>query len=295
MTIFLTGATGFLGSYLLHGFIKSGYDVIITKRSESLTWRIDEYIENIKCYNTDFVSYEEIFHENKIDIIVHTITSYGRDSEKISEILETNLILPIKLVEAAIKCNVKTFINTDTLLAKNLNSYSLSKKQFIEWFKQFENKIKFINLKIEHMYGPKDSEIRFACWLIKLLLNDVPYIKLTKGFQKRDFIYVEDVADAYLEVIENIDSIKENKEFDIATGTQVYLKDFIEQIYSTIKKYKNIKTYLDFGALPYRVGECMYVEENVKDIYDLGWRPKISLNHGIENIVLYELNSEKFN
>ena len=54
-------------------------------------------------------------------------------------------MLGLQILDVCIKFNTSTFINTDTLLQKNLNDYALSKKQFSEWLKFKSNMIQVIN------------------------------------------------------------------------------------------------------------------------------------------------------
>jgi len=77
-TILLTGPTGFLGSHLLQALLNEGYKVIILKRSFSDTWRINHLLDNLKSYDINKTPLEKPFEENKIDIIIHTATNYGR-------------------------------------------------------------------------------------------------------------------------------------------------------------------------------------------------------------------------
>ena len=91
-TILLTGASGFLGSYLLESFIALNFNVIILKRSTSSTIRINHLLNNIIHYNVDLLSsLDDVFVQNKIDIIVHTACSYGRSNERLKDIINTNL------------------------------------------------------------------------------------------------------------------------------------------------------------------------------------------------------------
>ena len=54
------------------------------------------------------------------------------------------------------------FINTDTILDKRINAYSLSKSQFKEWMSfGFEN-VKFTNIALEHFFGPFDTTTKFV-------------------------------------------------------------------------------------------------------------------------------------
>mgnify|MGYP000088413255 CR=1 FL=1 len=290
-TILLTGATGFLGSHLLGALLVIGYDVVILKRSFSDTWRIDHLLERINFYDIDKVPLEKPFKDNKIKTVIHTAINYGRKGEKITEIIETNLMFPMRLLEIAALFNTDTFINTDTLQYKYLNTYTLSKKQFVEWLKTFSKKIQTINLKIEHMYGPKDDKSKFVTWLISELINNRDEIKLTKGEQKRDFIYIDDVVKAYIKILENKDKFSGFTEFDVGTGKQVRIKDFViktKQLISSILGIE-VRTNLNFGAIPYRECEFMEIEEDIKPLLDLGWKPEVELEEGIRNTVKWEV------
>jgi len=117
------------------------------------------------------------------------------------------------------------------------------------------------------------------------MLKNVQSIDLTEGKQKRDFIYIDDVVDVYVLLLEKYKNFKSFTDLDVGTGSQIELKEFILKIYNEVKKIKNINTQLNFGALPYREGEFMEINENVKPLYELGWKPKTSLDEGIKNTI----------
>jgi len=290
-TVLLTGATGFFGSHLLDALLMNGYDVVILKRSFSDTWRITHLLEKIKFYDIDKGPLEKPFEDNKIDIVIHTAINYGRKGEKTAEIIETNLMFPMRLLEIATFFNTDTFFNIDTLLYKYLNTYTLSKKQFVEWLKMFSEsgKIQGVNLKIEHMYGPKDDKTKFVTWLILELLDNREEIKLTKGEQKRDFIYIDDVVRAFMSLLKIRKELNKFVEFDVGTGRQITIKDFVIKTKEIVASLcgNEIKTKLNFGAIPYREGEFMEIEEDVSPLYVLGWTPETSLDEGLEKTIKY--------
>jgi CDP-paratose synthetase len=283
--ILLTGATGFLGSYILRELINRNYNVVILKRSISDDWRIKDLMNKIISYDIDKIDIENPFKQQNIDIIIHTATNYGRNVSSIYGVVETNLMFPLKLLEIAVSYNTKVFINTDTLLKKDINHYSLSKKQLLEWFKYFSNNIKIINLKLEHIYGPKDDDSKFVSKIINQLLANVSNINLTKGEQKRDFIYIDDVVNVYTLVLENIYKFDSYTELDVGTGNQIELKYFIKKIYDTINNKIAIDTKLNFGAISYRIGEPMVIDEDIKPLYKLGWKPTYSIDSGISRTI----------
>lgn len=285
MKVLVTGATGFLGSHLIKALLKEKYDVIALKRSFSNTRRIDEVLDQVTTYNIDQCALEFPFKEQgHIDAIIHTATCYGRKNESIVKIHDTNTNFPLKLLETAVQFNTKTFFNTDTILEKDVNTYALSKKQFVEWGKTFTNarKIQFINLKLEHIYGPDDDESKFVTYIINSCLNNVPVLDLTKGEQQRDFIYIDDVVSAYMILLKQYHEEKAAfGEYEIGSGETISIKDFVLMVH----KLTRSKTKLNFGAVPYRENEMMETKANTWLLNKLGWGSKNTVQSGIRKVV----------
>lgn len=286
MTILVAGSTGFLGSYLLKAFVNNGDKVIAIKRSTSNTYRIEQYFSNIVSYDIDKTELSDIFQNHKIDFVVNTVTNYGRKDSKISSIVDTNVIFGLKLLEESVNAHVKAFINTDTLLEKNINAYALSKAQLVDWMHFLSNhSTKMINIKIEHMYGPKDDENKFIYWLISQLKQNVEKVDLTSGIQKRDFIYIDDIVSAYETIIQNINTLSNFEEFELGTGESVEVKTFIEKIYRELLNTQELSTKLNFGSVAYRANENMNMQANITKLKTLGWKPMVSLENGIQLII----------
>ena len=286
MTILISGSTGFLGSYLLKSLVNNDFKVIALKRSSSNTYRVDDYLNQITLYDIDKTELSNIFENHKIDIVINTVTNYGRKDNKISSILDTNLIFGLKLLEESVNSNVKAFINTDTLLERNLNTYSLSKAQLVDWMKFLSTEnIKMVNIKIEHMYGPLDDENKFIYWIINQLKQNVKNIDLTSGIQKRDLIYIDDIVNAYETVIKNINTFSNYEEFELGSGNSIEVKNFVEKIYEEILNKQSLRTKLNFGAIKYRANENMEMKANIQKLTNLGWKSKVSIGDGIKKIL----------
>jgi nucleoside-diphosphate-sugar epimerase len=281
MKLLVTGATGYLGSHIIRALLIKGHEIIILKRSFSNTTRINDITNKLKLYNVDTDSIDKPFEENpRIDAIIHTATSYGRLDEKDSVVLETNTLFPLKLLEEATIRKVKTFINTDSSLPRFINPYSLAKKQFKDWGKMYakQKKIKFLNLKLEHFYGPEDDETKFISWVIKSCQQNVKELKLTSGEQERDFIYIDDVVQAYFLIINKITTFQESyNEVEIGSGETVSIKQLVKMIH----QITDSQTKISFGAIPYRLNEVMHSQADTSVINNLGWTPRISLKNGL--------------
>lgn len=294
MKVLVTGATGFLGSHLVQALIREGYKVAILKRSFSNTDRIAMFPQ-LDSYNIDHCRLEQPFIDNgKIDAIIHAATCYGRQGESISNVFEANVVFPLKLLEVATYYKTDTFINADTVLSSHLNSYTLSKSQFTEWGKQLSSmrKIRFINVRLEHMYGAGDDESKFATYVINSCLANAFELKLTAGEQKRDFIYIDDVVSAYFLLLEKAHRNPElYQEYGLGSGKAISIREFVQ----TVHHITNSKIKLSFGALPYRDNEIMESLANIEPLLALGWTNKTSLIEGIEAVVREELRNETFN
>lgn len=281
--ILLTGGTGYLGSKILKQLVDKGYTIILLKRSFSNAVRIKEYINKITLYDIDIVSLETIFRDNPIDIIVHCATNYGRNENDPRNVIETNLTFPLKLLELGKKYHVKSFMNTDTILDKRINYYSLSKKQFKDWLYLYKQDITCINVALQHFYGSGDDTTKFVTYLVRNLLKNVDKIDLTKGEQKRDFIYIDDAVNAFVKIIELSGNFSRDfYEFEVGTSNPLPIKEFVE-----LAKHLsgNKHTFLNFGALPYREHEAMNYPINTSEISRLGWKCNNTVEEGLKKMI----------
>ncbi len=160
MRILITGATGFLGSSLAQAFFKEGHDLVILKRSNSRTARIDNLLPHVTCYDADRCDLSRLFLEQSpIDTVLHTAACYGRGGESCVDLLKVNVEFSLQLLEMAAVSKVRFFFNAGTSLDPFLSPYALSKKQFAEWGRMVaeQGRISFTNVRLEHFYGPHDD------------------------------------------------------------------------------------------------------------------------------------------
>lgn len=286
-TILITGATGFLGSHLVKAFLKQGYSVSILKRSFSNTWRIDSVISNVISFDLDDFSLQDVFVIlGKVDAVIHTATCYGRKNESYTEIFEANVSFPLKLLETSVFFGTEVFLNTDTVLPSHLNTYSLSKKHFLDWGKQFAEKkvIRFVNLKLEHIFGAYDDDSKFVTYIIKNCINNMDELNLTQGEQKRDFIHVDEVTAIY-QLLFQIQKIVEKQDFfqeySIGSGKAITVRQLVEMIHRLTQS----KTVLKFGALPYREGEVMFSEAKLDALNQIGYVSTSSLEKALKQTI----------
>jgi CDP-paratose synthetase len=275
----VTGATGFLGSNLVRALVRDGYSVVALKRTTSSLGRLRDVQDQLRFYDLDSVPLSRVFEENHFSQIIHCATNYGRRTDKPWDVIQTNLILPLQLLEMAQRFSVPKFYNTDTVLDKGVNAYTLSKKQFLEWLRKFGGEMLCLNISLEHFYGPIDDRSKFVSKIVLDLLASVEEIPLTLGEQRRDFIYIDDVVKAFLKILEFGNTASRGYySFEVGSGQSIAIRDFVEMAKGLCQ---NSKTKLNFGALPYREKEIMDSAVNIAPLRELGWLPEVGLEEGL--------------
>ncbi len=278
-TILITGINGYLGSRLAKALSIENNIIGLEYSLENL-FRIANC--NYKVYAAKEGISDAVFTEQTIDIVLHTATFYGKNNEDSIQMFNTNLYLPLKLFDIAIKHKCQLFVNTDTVLDRFVSTYALTKRQFQEWLYLRKNEIKVINMQLEHFYGPGASPANFLTIMINKLKNDNPQIDLTLGEQLRDFIYIDDVVNAFLTVIaKHVQLADSYSSFQVCTNQPISIKELM----ITLKDLTNSNSVLNFGAIPYRENELMYSETSNAALLNLSWKPKYTLKEGLQKTI----------
>ena len=279
--LLITGASGYLGSRVTKQLLKLGHHIIAVTPNEK---DVPESHKNLTVCPLDQVTPQQIFNQYKIDGIFHFATCYGRGGQTAAEIAQVNLLLPLNLLSLAVKTGSKFFINTDTILQPNINPYSLTKRQFAQWLEFYADKIKAVNMRLDHFYGPHDHPVKFIAWLIKNFKENVDHIDLTEGSQTRDFIYIDDVVSAYLCVFNALDKLPLGKlnNFEVGSGEKTTIKDMVLMLQKLLNK-QNVR--LNFGAVPYRKHEMLDYTVDISALQSLGWKAQVMLPQGLQRIV----------
>lgn len=286
MNILITGAGGFLGSALAQRIGKMDDKVsLLVRKNTNLNRLTDLSPFNIGRCETD-VEINEFMSVASPDVVIHTACCYGRNGESALQIVDSNIRYGTLILEALKGLNKRaTFINTGTVLSREVSLYALTKIQFEELGSYIANasnpNMQFINIKLQHMYGPGDHPSKFTSYVINSCKNNVPTLPLTFGEQKRDFIYIDDVVDAYSTILENLPKLDETQQIELGSGEAPRLRDFVE----TVHNLTGSKTELLFGEIPYRENDVMYMVANINNLKKLGWIPKFDITAGIKKII----------
>lgn len=292
MRILITGPGGFLGSALAHHWAANGHELFLVARPSSSLDRIADLLSSTRLIRADRPDeITALVSETMPDVIVHTACSYGRMGESLLDVLDANIRLGVILLQSVMASSFFSdrpptlFINTGTVLAPEVSLYALSKSQFSAWGAALAisnpKLLKFINIRLQQMYGPSDDGSKFITHAIEAFRQNLPCLTLTEGQQLRDFIHVDDVVQAYDRILERQDQFIMSDEIDVGSGNAVTIKSFVEMA----KRVSGANTFLDFGAVAYRPNEAMLCVADTKRLRSLGWSQSISLEDGLRRLM----------
>lgn len=280
--ILILGGYGFLGSNLILHLLNKYHLSVIVKKETNPPKHINQ--ENIQILYTGESSIEHILIGKKFDIIINCMVKYDYNSNY-DDICESNIYLPIKILKTLYHPEI-VFITFNSFYTKfdNYNKlpyYQFSKKELKNNLLKFSSKS--ISLKLEHLYGPNDNQIKFIPKVLKSLYNNKNQLLLTKGDQKRDFVYITDVLELINQIIINIYKFPNGyNEYEVGTGNSVMLKQFINEL----KVQTKSKSKLAFGMKKYENNEIMDSFASLGKIQEIiPWRPQIDYKKGIRLLI----------
>ena len=140
--------------------------------------------------------------------------------------------------------------------------------------------VPMVTLRLFHVFGIGERETRLIPSLMKGLDAGLP-VDLTPGGQVRDFIYVDDVAEAFRAAWDAAE-IEPYQVFNVCSGSPVTVRTVAEKVADAMQKPRDL---LNFGALPKRDDEDPWVVgDNAKFAGAAGWRPGLTLDEGIRRM-----------
>jgi UDP-glucose 4-epimerase len=292
--VLITGGAGFIGSHVCDILVKNNYKVIIVDNLSS--GKNSNINDDIKFYNIDINSpeLETVFKENKIDYVFHFAAQASVSiSEKDPEFdAKENILGSVNMLKFSKKYGVKKFIVSSTAAVYGLpkylpvneehetvclSFYGLSKLTMEKYIQMFG--IDYIIFRFANVYGPRQSSNGeagvVAIFADKMKHNEEIQIH-GNGEQSRDFLYVKDVAQVCLKVIE---SDVKNEIINVSTNTAISINDL----------YRLMAKVFDYKLSP------IYTEERNGDIKDsrldnkkcqelLKFKPQTTLEDGISNV-----------
>ena len=161
----------------------------------------------------------------------------------------------------------------------------LSIEKYLDYYRRIHG-LKYTVLRFANVYGPRQNSKGdvgvVAVFFGQMFLGEGPEIQ--GGVQTRDFVYVEDVAEASILVLED----KKSNLYNIGTGVET---DVIG-IFSKLNKYFDYK--FEASYVEMKKGDqnrsCL---DYSKIESELGWKPRTNLNDGLDKTYLWFLRSRK--
>ncbi|GAB6189643.1 GDP-L-fucose synthase [Marinitoga arctica] len=292
--IYVAGHRGLVGSAIVRKLKNLGYTNIITRTHKELD------LTNQKATR-------EFFEKEKPEYVFLAAAKVGGIKANMSypvEFLYENLMIQNNVVKAAYDYGVKKLVflgssciyprecpqpmKEDYLLSGKLEptneGYALAKiagLRLCEYYNK-EYNTNFMSVMPSNVYGPGDKFYSEESHVISALItkfhdakiNNKPYVEVWgTGNARREFLFVEDLADAIIFLIKNT----EIKEFiNIGTGYDISIKELARLIknivgYTGHIKFDNTKP----DGMPQKLLD-------VSKIHNLGWKHKVDLEEGIK-------------
>jgi GDP-L-fucose synthase len=298
MQIVVAGSTGLVGSALAEVFTATGYEVIGLNRS---------VVDLL-----DLSATKKIIQKIKPELVIDAaakVGGIGANNSLPVEFLSDNVRIQSNLMEAAHAASVEKFVflgssciyprdcaqpikeeylMTGPLEATN-SAYAIAKIAGIELINSYRKEYgaKWISLMPTNLYGPRDNFDLQASHVLPALIrrfveaaeNRAAKVVLWgSGSPKREFLHVNDLAQAVLKASENYDS---PMHLNIGTGSDLTIKELAGKVAAAAGFTGEIEwdTSKPDGT-PQKVLD-------VSKIKALGWEPTITLEAGIASTIAW--------
>ena len=240
----VTGATGFIGRFLVRELISQGVDVIAIVRevSKNISCLTDLNVRLVKCDMPQYYSLTDKIPDRDIDAVFHIAWQGVSDLDARNEVIQLqNLKSTLDLIDVCHEMGVNTFVGCGSMheaeglvemaedkVVSNLGFMYKSAKTSAHWM----GKAKCGNYGIRffwpliNTYGEEEKSARLVNTIIrKIFSNETP--ALSAGNQYYDFVHVSDVAHAlYLIADKGIDGTN----YTIGSGEAKQLKEFLKVV-----------------------------------------------------------------
>ncbi len=309
--ILVTGGAGFIGSFFVRKAIYTGYQVVVV---DALTYAGDlERLKDVEgkytFYRTDirdFESLEEVFKKEEPQVIVHFAaeTHVDRSILDPSAFLRTNVEGTYNLLELSKRFKVELFVNiitdevygeikegkfTEESCLKPNSPYSASKAAQDMLGRAYYRTygLPVITVRPSNNYGPWQYPEKLIPVVIVKALRNEPVPVYGDGSNVREWLYVEDCAEAVMLIMEKG---KIGEIYNVGSGIEKRNIEVVKAILKLLGKPESLIRFVkDRPGHDYR-----YSVSTDKIEKELGWKAKTSFEEGLEKTVRWYVENFKW-
>jgi UDP-glucose 4-epimerase len=303
MKVLITGAAGFIASHVADAYIAAGYDVaILDDLSRGSMSNVNPRARFYKGDVRDREFVDHVFATEKPEAVNHHAAQMDvrRGVQEPVFDASVNILGSIHMLEASVAHKIRRFVYISTAGAaygepkqfpvpedypiNPITPYGISKHTVEHYLFTFSvlYGLSYVVLRYGNVYGPRQSSKGeagvFAIFSEQMLAGVRPVI-YGDGSKVRDYVYVEDVAQANVLALEKgVGEI-----FNIADG--VPTSDY--EVFRRVRDPLGIQG-LEPEYVPKRPGEIDRIYLDISKAERLlGWKPRVSLEEGSRRTVRY--------
>lgn len=302
MKILVTGTTGFVGSNLLRRITESGNkNIHIFTRKSSNLWRIRDIIDKVNVHTVDLTDkrqVEDSISGIKPEIIFHCAIYGGYPFQADQDqTIKTNFMGTVNLLEASVKQGFKAFINTgssseygikgksmeETDFPDPINVYGVTKLASTHYCRMISIKYRLpvVTLRLFSPYGYYEESTRLIPYLITSMFKNKE-IKLGSPHAVRDFVFIEDVVDAFIKSTNMIDKVEPGTILNVGNGIDTKIID----VFAALKEIIGYQGEFAVQGIPRDSDETEVWRANIEKANKvLDWYPQYKLNDGLTKTV----------
>ena len=306
--VLVTGGSGFLGSHIVANLLPSEdieYIVVPTTniRNKTSLDLLNIDFNKLKLINGDVRDYDfiqRLLNEYEFDTIFHlgALSEVRKCQDNAKLAYDTNIGGTINLLESArLFGNIKAIIVSSSdkaygrcklpytedapLSGKGIYEVSKSCQDLVARSYFYNYGLPVVVTRCSNLYGGTDMNFsRIIPNTIRSIFNNKsPLIWTGAENFVREFLYVEDAANAYLSIIKNIDITKGNA-YNLGSGEKITIGGLVNKILSNIPTSVKI----EYRERIFPEIDNQYLDSSkIKE--DIGWEAKVSLDEGIRRTI----------
>lgn len=308
MKVLVTGGAGFIGCAFVRQAVKEGWNMAVL---DALTYagdleRLKKVEGRYKFYHVDLHVRKAVFEvldEFRPEVVVHFAAESHVDRSILEPLrfIRSNMEGTLNLLDASKEFKVERFINisTDEVYGElgedgqfteetplNPNSpYSVSKASADMLGRAYHRtyRLPVITVRPSNNYGPWQYPEKLIPVIILKALRDEPIPIYGAGTNVRQWLYVEDCAEAVIKIV------KEGKEGEIYNVAGPEEKRNLEVVKTILRLMEKPESLIKF--VKDRPGhDFRYAMKAEKIKRELGWEPKVGFDEGIKQTVEWYLS-----